>query len=98
MVIHGQSIHDQKTLPPPGLKKHLISKSNFYELQVSINCHGHMLGVSAAHRGAVSMMFTPHGAIHLALSVVILEETTGKLPTHEMKKRKRNPKESGMHF
>lgn len=57
-----------------------------------------MLGVFAAHRGAVSMMFTPHGARHLALAVVILEETAGKLPTHEMKKKKRNPKESCMHF
>lgn len=46
-----------------------------------------MLGVFAAHREAVSTMFTPHGAMHLALSVVILEETAGKLPTHEMKKK-----------
>lgn len=48
-----------------------------------------MLGVFAAHREAVSMMFTPHGAMHLALSVVILEETAGKLPTHEMKKNEK---------
>lgn len=43
-----------------------------------------MPGVFAAHRGAVSM-FTPHAAMPLPLSVVILEETAGKLPTHEMK-------------
>lgn len=51
-----------------------------------------MFGVFASHRVAVSVMFTPHYVMQLALPVVIPEETTGKLPTHEKENREGNLK------
>ena len=54
-----------------------------------------MLGVFAAHTVAVPVKFTPHSVMQLALPVVVLEETTEKLPSHEKekeRKKKKNPK------
>lgn len=48
-----------------------------------------MLGIFAAHRVAVPVKFAPHGILQLALPVVILEETTEKLPSQEKEKERK---------
>lgn len=74
-------------LLPPGIKKHLLSKYQFYQLQDSINsltlktCLVSLLIIVA-----VWMRLTPHSVMQTTPPTVILEEI-GKLPTNKEKRK-----------
>lgn len=84
-----------KDLIPPGIKKHLMSKPKFYELR-SLNFFNLTTRLVSLQTGGLHEVY-PQRVMQRALTMVILEEMPGKLPTSEKEKRK-TLKGRSMHF